>query len=277
MISTYVMEKDITLLNFFKEHYLSSNYYNKLVSENAVTNEQGYLKLNDIIKKGESIYINYSLIEENIYQLYDYKITIIYEDSEIIAVEKPQGILIHSDGNTYETLLNAVCFYLEKRGDDSLIRCLHRIDVDTTGIVLFSKNILSYSYINKQIEEKRVYKEYMALVEGVINAPGVIDAPIGRNRHDSKKQIVSTTGKSAHTEYSVLKTYKDASLLKVVITTGRTHQIRVHLAYINHPIIGDKLYGKRLNKELKLHFKKIGFDYFGRKLYITSNINLSYK
>ena len=80
MISTYVMEKDITLLNFFKEHYLSSNYYNKLVSENAVTNEQGYLKLNDIIKKGESIYINYSLIEENIYQLYDYKITIIYED-----------------------------------------------------------------------------------------------------------------------------------------------------------------------------------------------------
>ena len=117
----------------------------------------------------------------------------------------------------------------------------------------------------------------MALVEGVINAPGVIDAPIGRNRHDSKKQIVSSTGKSAHTEYSVLKTYKDASLLKVVITTGRTHQIRVHLAYINHPIIGDKLYGKRLNKELKLHFKKIGFDYFGRKLYITSNINLSYK
>ena len=121
MISSYVIEKDCLLGEFLENNHLSKPNINKLISLNAICNSDSYLNKNSLLKKGEVIYINYSLFEENIYELYDYDIDVLYEDSEIIAVEKPRGILIHSDGNTKETLLNAVCNYLNKQGDDSFV------------------------------------------------------------------------------------------------------------------------------------------------------------
>jgi len=268
MISSYVIEKDCLLGEFLENNHLSKLNINKLISLNAICNSDSYLNKNSLLKKGEVIYINYSLFEENIYELYDYDIDVLYEDSEIIAVEKPRGILIHSDGNTKETLLNAVCNYLNKQGDDSFVRCLHRIDVDTTGVVLFSKNILSYNSINYQMENLLVGKEYITLVEGVIEEDGYVDMPIGRDRHNSKKQICIETGKSAYTEYKIIEKKKNTTLLKVNITTGRTHQIRVHMAYINHPVVGDSLYGHK--GKLCLHSSKIDFMLYNKKVVIKS-------
>lgn len=260
MISSYKINKDCTVKEFLESNHLSKQYINKLVSLNAISDSENYLKENDLIKKGKIIYINYSLLEENNIKGFDFDIDVIYEDTEIIAVEKPRGILVHSDGDNDETMLNAVSHYLYQNGEDSCVRCLHRIDVDTTGILLFSKNILSYSLINYQIENLKMVKEYIALVEGVITNGGFVDIPIGRDRHNSKKSIAIKTGKPAYTKYEVLENYNNKTLLKVSITTGRTHQIRVHMAYIKHPIVGDSLYGKA--GKLMLHFNKAQFMMF---------------
>ena len=268
MVSSYIINKECTLNEFLESNHLSKSNINKLIECKAISNSNEYLNKDSIINIGDEIYINYSLLEENEYELFDKEITVLYEDREIIAVEKPRGILIHSDGNTNETLLNAVCNYLNKQGDDSFVRCLHRIDVDTTGIVLFSKNILAYNNINYQIENLLVNKEYRALVEGEIFEDGDVNLPIGRDRHNSRKYIVCSCGKPAYTKYQVIERKKGKTLLKVNITTGRTHQIRVHLSHIGHPIIGDSIYGKK--GKLKLHFYKIGFSLYGRYIEIKS-------
>lgn len=210
---------------------------------------------------------------KNTESLYEYDINIIYENSEIIAVEKPSGMLVHSDGVTCNTMLNAVCYYLSLNGDDSVVRPLHRIDVDTTGVLLFSKNILAYSDINYQIENLLVLKKYQAIVKGSLESDGVIDMPIGRDRHNSKKYIVIKTGKKAHTEYKVIKKTKSKSLIEVSITTGRTHQIRVHMASINYPILGDKLYGDGIG-DMMLHSKRLEFTLLGKKMIIVSKKSL---
>lgn len=268
MISSYKIKKECTLRNFLESHHLSKQYISKLIFLNAISNSNKYLKEQDVLLQGEEIYINYSLLEENNVVGFDYDIDVIYEDNEIIAVEKPRGMLVHSDGIDNCTMLNAVSSYLYNKGDDSCVRCLHRIDYDTTGILLFSKNILAYSLINYQIENLLILKEYIALVEGKVLENGYVDMPIGKDRHNSKKSIAIKSGKPAFTQYEIIESYKNTTLLKVNITTGRTHQIRVHMAYIGHPIVGDSLYGK--GGKLMLHFNKVQFMLFGQKMIITS-------
>ncbi len=277
MISCYTIKEKISSRDYLKKCGLSNNYIYKLSQVKAIYNNQGVKKLDDILEYGEKIYIDYSLLEKNNSCIkkdaLNKKIKILYEDSEIIAIYKERGILIHSDGNEKNTLLDDVNAYLYKNGDDSYVRPLHRLDLETCGVVLFSKNVFAHAFISKLLEEGKVYKEYYALVKGVLEKDGIIDIGIGKDRHNSKKSVAIKSGKSAYTEYVIKKTYNNKTLLKIVIKTGRTHQIRVHMAYIKHPIIGDCLYGENDKNHLMLLCHKMSFNLFDKKLEVASGIN----
>lgn len=196
-------------------------------------------------------------------------LNVIYEDSDIIIINKEKGMVVHpGNGNPDGTLANAIM----ERCKDSLsgiggeIRpgIVHRIDKDTSGIIIVAKNDKSHIDISNQIKEHKTTKTYIALVRGIVKEnEASIDMPIGRSKKDRKKMAVDKDGKKAVTHFKVLKRYSDCTLLEIVIETGRTHQIRVHLSEIGYPIIGDYTYsnGKnRLNVEGQmLHAYKIKF------------------
>lgn len=224
--------------------------YKVEINNNIVKTKDNVIYENDIIT-----------IESDIDELipYDLKINILYEDKYIIAVNKPKNILIHSDGNNYQTLLNAVYSYLLKKDKTPYVYPIHRIDYETTGIVIFAKDPLTLSFLCMEIEKHKVIKEYVCLCENSFDElEGTINKKISGNRHNSKKQVVTKTGKEATTQYQVLQNGK-RSLVKVKIAHGRKHQIRVHMSSIKHPIIGDALYGNYDKDGLKLHFKSVTF------------------
>ena len=173
------------------------------------------------------------------------KISILYEDEYLLIINKPTNIVVHSDGaeNINNTLVNAVAYYYKNKGLDIPVRYVHRLDKDTTGIIIFAKDPLTESYLSSKIEERLLHRDYLALVSGSIKKDLVINKPIGRDRHINGKYRISETGKEAITLVSVQKDYKKFSLVRLSLKTGRTHQIRVHLSSIGHPILGDTLYG----------------------------------
>ena len=249
--------KECLIEQFLMELHLPKKLINDLINNKRIVLNGNILTFGSNIKKNEEISIVLDNYDVNDIIPYKYDIKVIYEDSDIIIVNKERGILIHSDGNTCDTLLNAISYYY--RGKDiGKIRVIHRIDMETTGIVVFTKNIISYHYLNYQMENGLIKKQYIALVKGVFNSEsGVIDYPIGSNRHYNNRYVVSKNGKKAITKYKVIDCKNNISKLLVTIETGRTHQIRVHMAYINHPIIGDSLYGD--GDKLMLHSYLLGF------------------
>lgn len=245
-----------TLLEYLLTFRINKSYINNLISSkkvilNSVTIKNG----NMLIKEGDKIIIMFPIEEIT---LYNFEIDVIYEDDWIIVVNKPANILVHTDGLTNNTLTNAVHYYLKKKEELIFAFPIHRLDFETTGIVVFAKNKLALAYLSVAIEQHELNKEYVCLCKGPFQKEkGIIDVPIGKDRH-SQKQRVSKTGKEALSTYEVIKNGQ-ISKVKVIIEHGRKHQIRVHMSHIKHPIIGDKLYGIEDNKGLKLHFKKVSF------------------
>lgn len=201
----------------------------------------------DLITVEEEEPIEVDLIPQNI------PIDVIYEDNDILIVNKEKGMVVHpGNGNPDNTLVNAVM----ARCKDSLsgiggkIRpgIVHRIDKDTSGLVIVAKNDKAHIDISNQIKNREVEKTYLALVRGVIKEnKAVINMPIGRSTKDRKKMAVDKNGKEAISEFKVIKRYKDYTYVEVKIKTGRTHQIRVHMAEIGHPIVGDTVYSNGKN------------------------------
>lgn len=249
--------KDISIEKFLGEFYLSKSNINILLNSRYYINQEESNARE--LKKGDIIEFDLSLLDKTYFDHYKYKLDIVYEDDYILIVNKPVKMLIHPDGSRNDTLANAVSFYYYINNLDISVRALHRLDYETSGLVVFSKDALSHSFINNQIENRAFIKEYIAIVEGVMeNDTGVLDFPIGRNRHDSKKYMVSKTGKSAITNYQVIARSKNKTKVGINIETGRTHQIRVHFSYIKHPIVGDDLYGTK-DIRMYLHASKVGF------------------
>ncbi len=174
---------------------------------------------------------------------------ILYEDHDIIVINKPKGMVVHpSVGNYTGTLVNALLYHCDDlSGINGKIRpgIVHRIDKDTTGCIVACKNDKAHNEIAKQLSDKTCHREYLALVGGTItHDDGLIDAPIGRDRKDRQKMAVTdTNAKEARTHFHVLERFRGATLVKCKLETGRTHQIRVHMKYINHPVLGDVKYG----------------------------------
>ncbi len=180
----------------------------------------------------------------------DIPLDILYEDSDIIVINKPKGMVVHPAPGVYHgTLVNALMYHCKDlSGINGVLRpgIVHRIDKDTTGCLVCCKNDFAHTAIAKQLEDKTCHREYLALVQGVIDHDeGMIDAPIGRDNRDRQKMTVKeTNSKEARTHFTVVERFKKETLVDCRLETGRTHQIRVHMKYINHPVIGDTKYGK---------------------------------
>lgn len=197
----------------------------------------------------------------------DLPISIIYEDSDVLVVNKPQGMVVHpAAGHPSGTLVNALLYHIKDlSGINGTIRpgIVHRIDKDTSGLLMVAKNDVSHEKLADQLKDKEAKREYTALVHGDIpHEKGTIDAPIGRDLKNRKKYAVVDNGKPSVTHFEVVERFKDFTLVKLFLETGRTHQIRVHMDYIHFPLAGDPLYGPRKTLEGNgqfLHAGSLGF------------------
>ncbi|MBR4331660.1 MAG: RluA family pseudouridine synthase [Clostridia bacterium] len=199
----------------------------------------------------------------------DIPLEILYQDEHLAVVVKPCGMVVHpAAGNDDGTLVNALLFHLDSLsgiGGEMRPGIVHRLDKDTSGLLLVAKNDAAHAALSRQLSDREMEKHYRAIVYGKMKAPdGVIEKPIGRSKTDRKKMAVDENGRWAKTEWKVLREYPDRTLLDVHIITGRTHQIRVHMASIGHPVLGDALYGHKRMPDaprLMLHAYSLAFTH----------------
>jgi len=195
---------------------------------------------------------------------------IVYQDDDLAVINKQQGLTVHPANGVYEgTLVNALLFHVKDlSGINGVLRpgIVHRLDKDTSGLLVVAKNDAAHVELQRQIQTKQCRRIYLALLEGVLKQDeGFVDQPIGRSKSDRKKMDVVADGRSAQTFYKVLRRYKNYSLVRFELKTGRTHQIRVHAKYLGHPVVGDKTYGYKnckwnLNGQL-LHAETLIFTH----------------
>lgn len=172
---------------------------------------------------------------------------LIYEDDDLIVINKPTGLVVHpAAGHRSGTLQNALLHFEPKLVEVPRAGIVHRLDKDTTGLLVVARNLKSHKSLVDQLQARSVHREYQAVVTGLLTAGGTVNEPIGRHPRDRKRMWVREDGKEAITHYRVTERYRGHTLVKVNLETGRTHQIRVHMAYIYHPLVGDAAYGGRL-------------------------------
>lgn len=220
---------------------------------------------------GDKIQINMPEVVETKLVAQDIPVPVIYEDKDIIVVNKPKGMVVHpANGNPDGTLVNAILAMckdsLSGIGGEIRPGIVHRLDKDTSGLLIIAKNDLAHMNMSKQIQDRKVIKKYIALVRGTVpENEATIDMPIARSQKDRKKMAVDKNGKEAVTHLKVLARYDKYTLLEIKIDTGRTHQIRVHMSYIGHPVIGDEVYSNGKNefgvKGQMLHAKYLEFTH----------------
>lgn len=203
---------------------------------------------------GDIIKIDIPEVHEIELKAQNIPVPVIYEDNDIIVVNKPKGMVVHpANGNPDGTLVNAILAMckdsLSGIGGEIRPGIVHRLDKDTSGLLIIAKNDIAHMEISKQIQERKVTKRYIALVRGIIaEDEATIDIPIARSTQDRKKMAVDSKGKNAVTHFKVLKRYDKYTLLDIKIDTGRTHQIRVHMSHIGHPVVGDMVYSNGKNE-----------------------------
>ena len=247
-----------------------------LVNDKKVKNSYS-LKLGDVITIGQYQEEEMDIEPENI------PLDIVYEDEDVIVVNKPNGMVVHpAIGNNHGTVVNALLYHSKNLSDingEFRPGIVHRIDADTTGLLMVAKNNKAHEILAEQLSKKETTRKYVALVWGVIKEDtATIDAPIGRDTNDRKKMSVTNiNSKDAVTHLRVLKRLKDATLIELQLETGRTHQIRVHMNYIDHPVVNDPVYGRRkLIDETGqcLHAKELGFIHPVKNEYIEFQSDL---
>ena len=239
-----------------------------------------YIKVNgndctvrNILKVGDIVTITVPETETNSIVPIPGKIDILYEDEDIIAINKPANMPTHpTKYHIDDTLANLVCGYL---GKDFVFRAVNRLDKDTTGIVLVAKNRYSAEMLNRQIRHKTIKKEYTAICCGIIDSEGVIEANIKKETFNGIKRIISPDGQYAKTIYTPVKSQDNNTLVRLYPETGRTHQLRVHMCHIGHPLLGDYLYGKELRGlRTMLHCETLRFLHPSTKRQLCINAPL---
>ena len=206
------------------------------------------------------------------------KLSVLYEDEVLMVVDKQAGIPIHpSRLNNTETLANAVANYLTDKGIDPVFHCINRLDKDTSGLTIIAKNMYAASLLSEMIRIRKIRRDYLAICEGIFrNKQGSVYAPITRNGTSMIRYVDHENGEYAETDYQVTGEGNGLSLVRLTLKTGKTHQIRVHMKYIGHPLIGDRLYNpdNRIMDRQALHAQKLTFTHpvTGMNISITSDI-----
>lgn len=247
---------------------LSRSAVKNLINDGKVLVNQVVHKASYRVREGDEISIE--IPQPRVLQLVprDIPLEIIYQDDDLAVINKPKGLVVHpAHGNWDYTLVNALLYHIKDlSGINGQLRpgIVHRLDKDTSGVMVVAKNDKAHRSLAEQIKEHSINREYIALVHGIIKENlGTIDAPIGRSKNDRKKMAVVADGRPALSQYQVMERFNNYTLVKVKLLTGRTHQIRVHFAYIKHPVVGDPLYGpgkKHFNLDSQaLHAYLLGF------------------
>lgn len=246
--------------------------------------EEGYITVND--KNSKSSYktcLNDEIIvtfkEETScdVEAQDIPLDIVYEDKDVIVINKDRGMVVHpAPGNYKDTLVNALLYHCTDLSTINGVKrpgIVHRLDKDTSGLIMVAKNDYAHNFLADQLKDKTASRVYVALVHGNVHVnKGIINAPIGRDPKSRVKMAAVKNGKEAITEFTVLKYYKDFTLVECRLKTGRTHQIRVHMSYIGYPLVGDPLYGPRklrYGDKQYLHAKELSFIHPSSKERVT--------
>ena len=277
------------------DKFLSSKFEGKsrsfiqgLIEEESILVNEKKVKSNYKLKEKDVITVKMKEPKELEVEAENIPIEIIYEDKDIIVVNKPKGMVVHpAPGNYNGTLVNTLLYHCKDLSSiNGVIRpgIVHRIDKDTTGILVVAKNDDAHNKLSDQLKEHTVKREYYALVEGRIKADtGTIDRPLARSKRDRLKISITEDGKRAVTHFEVIERFKNTTLVKCVLETGRTHQIRVHMTSIGYPLVGDPVYGFKKGKfkceGQMLHAKTLGFIHPRTNEYIefTSELPENYK
>lgn len=259
-------------LDKFLQGHLSSNisrtYIKNLILNGNILVNNNISKPHHKLRADEEVAVK--LLEQKVplVEPQDIPLKIIFEDEDILVIDKPAGMVVHpASGNFSDTLVNALLFHcrsLSRINGPLRPGIVHRLDKDTSGLMLIAKNDDAHLDLAEQFKNRLIKRNYVGLVRGIIELDhGKIELPIGRDaRHREKMAVIYASGRPATTEYRVLKRYKDFTVVELIPITGRTHQIRLHLAYIGHPLLGDLKYGKdkRLDRQA-LHSHYISFSH----------------
>jgi len=247
---------------------LSRSLVQTLIKEGRVRVAGQAAKASYRVKNGDEIQVEVPALQAVKIEAQEIALPILYQDEDLVVVDKPKGMVVHpAHGNWDGTMVNALLYHVKDlSGINGEIRpgIVHRLDKDTSGVMVAAKNDFAHRSLAEQIRVHSINREYIALVHGLIKENlGTIDAPIGRSKQDRKKMAVVKDGREAISEYEVLDRFTNYTLVRVKLLTGRTHQIRVHFAYIKHSVVGDPLYGsnrKHFNLDTQaLHARLLGF------------------
>lgn len=264
---------------------MSRSYIQKLIKEDQVTVNGKIVKANYKLSADDFVVVCQPELKEPDILAEDIPLDILYEDEDFLVINKPKGMVVHPSAGHYSgTLVNALMYYCKDdlSGINGVMRpgIVHRIDMDTTGSLLVCKNDFSHQHIAQQLKEHSIRRVYHAIVHGVIEEEeGTVDAPIGRHPIERKKMSINyKNGKEAVTHYKVIQRFKNYTYIQCQLETGRTHQIRVHMASIKHPLLGDQVYGPQKNpfklQGQTLHAKIIGITHPRTNKYIEADAPL---
>lgn len=286
-----VDEENIRLDAYIVKKYnnLSRTMIQKLIEDGEILVNGSKKKTSYKVNINDEIIIHVPEAKKTNLEAENIPIDIIYEDSDIIVVNKPKGLVVHpANGNPDGTLVNAIMAIckdsLSGIGGEIRPGIVHRLDKDTSGILIVAKNDKAHINLSNQIKNREVKKIYIALVRGVVSEnEATIDMPIGRSTKDRKKMAVRKEGKTAITHFKVLKRFPKYTLLEIKIDTGRTHQIRVHMAEIGHPVVGDLVYSNGKNEfgveGQMLHAESLDFVHpiTGKKMHLEAELPKYFK
>lgn len=233
----YSIKENILIKDYLNKFYLGKSTIYKLFLNKKILVNNLIVKDNYLLKEHDIL----TIISEKLdIKPYDYEIEIVYEDDYLLIINKPYGFLIHDESN--KACDNIVANYYLKKGLDIKVRHIHRLDRETTGLLIYAKDILTESYFNYHLAKHDFKRYYLAVVENKLKKELVIEKPIGKDRHHNNRYLVLKNGKYAKTYVYPIKFFKNYTLVKVLLETGRTHQIRVHLKSVGHPLASDPIY-----------------------------------